>query len=105
MKWALVDERNIVRNVIVYNGVDKYTPPEGLRVMEVNDWVEKEEGVDKAAPPPSPPYDDAARKVQRDDLGMKNIALVASFEIEKKSNPALEFSAYLDMLETKIDKS
>lgn len=41
------------------------------------------------------------RKEFRDSEKAKDISLVASFNIEKKSNPALEFSAYLDSLEQK----
>jgi hypothetical protein len=41
------------------------------------------------------------RKAFRDSEKAKDISLIASYEVEKKSNPALEFSAYLDTLEQK----
>jgi hypothetical protein len=40
MKWALVDNTNTVQNLIVYDGVAAYTPPEGLTLQQVNPWVQ-----------------------------------------------------------------
>lgn len=39
MKWAWIDSNNIVRNIIVYDGIAKYSPPEGYTLEEINDWV------------------------------------------------------------------
>ena len=41
------------------------------------------------------------KKKQRDLDKVNDLSVIACFEIEKKSNPSLEFSAYLDDLELK----
>jgi hypothetical protein len=98
MKWALVDAGNVVKNLIVYDGVSRYIPPDGLSIIQVNDWVEIGELVDKAEPSPvvSDPED---QKLKRNEALKSNLALIACYEIEKKSNPDLVFSDYIDSLE------
>jgi len=39
MQWALVNAQDIVENVIVYDPELPYKPAEGLRIVEINDWV------------------------------------------------------------------
>lgn len=39
MIWALIDEDGFVRNTIEYNGVSPYNPPEGMTLLQVNNWV------------------------------------------------------------------
>lgn len=37
MKFALVDEENLIVNIIVYDGESDYTPPAGLSLVQVSD--------------------------------------------------------------------
>ncbi len=41
------------------------------------------------------------KKKVRDSEKVNDLSIIACFEVEKKSNPNLEFSAYLDSLEVK----
>lgn len=50
MKWALVDGSSIVQNIISYDGVSAYQPPQGLQLLEVNDWVHIGDNKDIAQP-------------------------------------------------------
>ena len=53
MKWALVDSNNVVQNTIAYDPAlphGPYTPPDGLTLMEVNDWCEKDQPVTDTPP-------------------------------------------------------
>lgn len=65
MKYALVNISNIVVNVIAYNPNSEYTPPSGLTVESVNDWVEIGDAVSMPEPtPPSPaPQQTAANAI------------------------------------------
>ena len=101
MKWALVDKDNIVKHLIVYDGVAEYKPADGLSLIEVNDWIDKEDHKDKLKPIDKIP-DPIEEKKTRDDLYKKDLAVVALYEIEKKSNPNLIFSDYLDNLEDQV---
>lgn len=101
MKFALVNAQDIVVNVVVYDGAE-YQPPAGLRLLEINDWLEIGDHKDKLKPVPVQD-DPAKRKEDRDRIYKNDLAIVAAFEIEKKSNPDLEFSNYLDSLEQKRD--
>lgn len=38
MKWALIDNQEIIQNIIAYDGVSEFLPPEGLTLNQVNDW-------------------------------------------------------------------
>ena len=103
MRWALVDSNNKVRNVIVYDGISPYLPPEGIVLREVNDWVEigldadiKEADVPK---PPIDPVDPVKEKAKRDSRYKEDLSMVALFDAAKKDNPNLTFSDYLDSLE------
>lgn len=51
MKWALIDKKDIVRNIIQYDGESPYTPLSWQTLEEVNDWVNI--GDNKNAPEPS----------------------------------------------------
>lgn len=104
MRWALVDKENICQNVIVYDPDSDYEPAEGLKLLEVNDWINIGDSIDKSEPQP-PPVDDAERKAERNKRYSGDMAIVGAYEIEKKSNPNLDFSDYLDSLEGKINKS
>jgi len=35
MQWALVDANGIIQNLIVYNGIHPYIPPEGFTLKQV----------------------------------------------------------------------
>ena len=50
MKWALVDSNNIVQNVIVYDGVSPYTPPDSLSAQQVNDWLNIGDDINEPQP-------------------------------------------------------
>ena len=103
MKTALVDSNGIVQNVIVLDPKSDYIPPNGWVIQDVNNWVNI--GDDVSMPEPVPPVvDETERKQKRDKLYSGDMAVVAAYEIEKKSNPNLTFSAYLDTLEGKINK-
>ena len=39
MIWVLVDSNNVVKNIIVYDGVAPYAPPEGLVLKQASDSV------------------------------------------------------------------
>lgn len=101
MKWALIDSQNIVKNIIAYDGVSPYRVPDGMSLVQINDWVGRDEPMDKSAPLPPVDRDPADVKAKRDEVNKSNLALIAAFEIEKKTNPLLEWSAYLDSLEQK----
>lgn len=102
MKWALVDAQNIVKNIIVYDGVSPYRVPDGLSLMQINDWVGREEPVNKEAPlPPSRPSDEDV-KLKRNEAEKNNLALKAVYLIEKRRLPNLTFSDYLDQLEAEV---
>ena len=47
MKWALVDSNNIIQNTIAYDGTTEYVPAEGLTLVQVNDWLDISDPVDK----------------------------------------------------------
>lgn len=40
MRYALINELDIVVNIIEYNGLTPYEPAEGLRLVPVNEWIE-----------------------------------------------------------------
>ena len=46
--------------------------------------------------------DESDRKASRDTEKANDLTLKASYLIEKKSNPDITFSAYLDMLEAEV---
>jgi hypothetical protein len=103
MRWALVDSNNKVLNVIVYDGSSLYEPEEGMKLREINDWVQvgldadiREEDVPK---PPIDPIDHVKEKSMRDAKYKQDLSMVALFDAARKSNPQLTFSAYLDNLE------
>jgi hypothetical protein len=48
---------------------------------------------------------EADRKLSRNKEKGSDLAIIAAFEIEKKSNPDLQFSDYLDYLEDKVENS
>lgn len=42
MRWALVDANSVIQNLIEYDPAlphGPYTPPDGLTLQEVNDWL------------------------------------------------------------------
>lgn len=47
MSWALVDDSGKIKNIIVYNGHDPYTPPDGLKLIEVSDDKKIDDLLDK----------------------------------------------------------
>ena len=98
MKWALINEDGMVVNIIAYDGKAPYRPADGLSLVEVNDWVEIGEHKD-ADKKPSVVEDPADVKRRRDKELAADLSLKATFRIEKRSNPSLTFSEYLDQLE------
>lgn len=50
MKWALVNSDSIIKNVITYDGVSEYTPPDDLNLMQVPDWLNMEDHINKPEP-------------------------------------------------------
>ena len=96
MKWALVDKDNIVVNVIVYSQGSDFVPPEGIEILEVNDWLNIGDNVDKLKPAEMQPKPQN-KKDRNMDLA-NNLAVVAAFELEKKSNAVLNFGDYIDTL-------
>lgn len=53
LKYALIDADNIIRNIIEYDGVSAYKPPTGLRVQQVEDWLDIGHNANDPAPPPN----------------------------------------------------
>jgi len=49
-EWALVDANGIVQNIIVYDGSSPYTPPQGLTLEQVNNWVQIGQNVNTPQP-------------------------------------------------------
>lgn len=72
--------------------------------MSNRDWMEYQTWI-KAGNQPNPPIpkDDSARKKNRDTSYKENLAMVALFNEAKKSNPTLDFSSYLDSVESTKD--
>lgn len=99
MRYALVDENNVVVNVIEYNGSDPYTPPAGLTIKSVDDWIDI--GHDADLPlPVSPVIDEAQAKEMRDTNAANDLSLVASYKMALANNPDLSFSDHMDDLES-----
>ena len=101
MKWALIDSNEIVQNLIEYDGTEKYSPPDDMSLVQVDDWVEIGMYSD-ADKPPVTIEDDASIKIRRNLALSKDLSLRASFRIEKRRNPDLTFSDYLDQLESEV---
>ena len=102
MIWALVDSNDVVLNRIEYDGKAKVSYPDGIKVMEVNDWVAMGQNISVAKPAPKPERTAAELKTQRNEALSKDLSLKAAFLLERKANPDLTFSAYLDMLEAEV---
>jgi hypothetical protein len=100
MRMALVDDKGIVKNVIVYDPSKEWNPPAGLTLVEVNDWVNIDDAYDKPLPPPPPHKTEEERKQERNAAAKNELSLIASFNIEKKTNPNISFSDFLDGLES-----
>ncbi len=71
MKWALVDNDLICRAVIVYNGEDAYTPPEGLTLEQVNDWIAVDDNINAPEPQPEEITLEEKRKIMSDKAFME----------------------------------
>lgn len=52
MKYALVNASNVVENLIIYREGSQYTPPAGLTLRQVNDWVKINDDADINEPLP-----------------------------------------------------
>lgn len=50
MKWALVDSDSIIKNIIIYDGISEYSPPDGLNLTQVEDWLNMNEHIDSPQP-------------------------------------------------------
>lgn len=55
MKWGLVDSNLICQSVIVYDPTNLYTPPDGLTLQEVNDWIVPGDNINTSEPIPVEP--------------------------------------------------
>jgi len=99
MRYALVDANDLVVNVIEYDGVQPYKPKDGLSLIEVNDWIEIGDNKDTEKKPPVV-QDIIEAKQRRNEVFKRDLSLKASYKLEKKDNPALKFSDYLDQLES-----
>jgi hypothetical protein len=71
-----------------------------MTMIEIEDWVNIGDDANKPKPV-APVKDAAALKAERNAAYKNDLALVASFDMEKKNNPGLTFSDYLDSLELK----
>lgn len=98
MNWALVNESGIVENIIEYDGVEPYIPADGLSLLEINDWIDISDHKDAAKKPPVL-VDEVEAKIRRNNYLSEDLSLKATFRIEKRVNPALNFSDYIDTLE------
>ena len=101
MKYALIDSQGKVENIVVYDGKEPYKPAEGLALVEVNDWLEIGQNKDDQARALVQP-DPVADKLRRNESFKNDLSLKASYRIEKRDNPALKFSDYLDQLESEV---
>lgn len=57
MKYALVDNSGTVKNIIAYDPAEPYgpyTPPDGVTLTQINNWVEIEGNVNDPEPTPVP---------------------------------------------------
>lgn len=54
LKYALIDADNIIRNVIDYDGSSQYKPPAGLRLQQVESWLDIGHNANDPEPPPPP---------------------------------------------------
>lgn len=99
MKWALVNNENVVMNVVDYDGVSSLEPIDGLQLLEVNDWINIGDSIDMPQPVSSSSWTAEELKQMRNDAMSQNLAIVACYRIEQKANPTLTFSDYLDQLE------
>ncbi len=107
MRWALVNEQNIVINIIAYNGSDPFIPPQGIRLREVQDWLQIGLDADIAEHDvprtPVDPVDPVREKAKRDAYYKNDLSMIALFNLAKQTNPQLQLSAYLDSLEVLRD--
>jgi len=75
---------------------------EDITLREIEDWVNigmladiKQDDVPKPIP-----IDPVVIKKQRDVYYKENLAMVAMYNETKKTNPQLDFSSYLDSIES-----
>lgn len=54
MKYALIDSNGLIQNLIVHNPSSSYTPPSGLAIASVNDWLHVGQHITDAAPTSTP---------------------------------------------------
>ena len=57
MRWAIVDGNGEIQNIIAYDGISAYAPPNGFTLQQVNDWLGIGSGINDTQPPtpPAPP--------------------------------------------------
>lgn len=105
MKWALVDDSNIVQNIIIYDGKSNYTPPKGFSLRQIEDWIEIGLNADlpeNQKPRPAIP-DSTAVKEKRNLFYKYDLTMIGLFQLAKVANPQLTLSDYLDSLEVVRD--
>lgn len=99
MRWSLVNEDNIVVNIIAHDGKSSIEPPDNLRLVSTNNWVSIGDNINKEKPPKPIEPTLEELKQRRNNMHKDNLALKGLYRIEKRLNPTLEFSDYLDTLE------
>jgi len=104
--WALVDSNNIVVNKIVYDKQSNYIPPKGLKLREIERWVEIGMDADISENDvPKPPVEDPEIAKKRElNSCMANLAIIACFYMEKEKNSDLTFEKYIENLKVIRDK-
>ena len=102
MRWSIVNESNVVVNIIEYDGTSPIDIKAPLRLVQTNDWVKIGEQVGKVEPEKPQPKSDAELKQLRNEVMAKNLPMLGCYRLEKKANPDLVFSDYLDDLEREV---
>lgn len=102
MRWALIDSKNKVSNIIEYDAREPYKPNEGFELRQVEDWVEIGDDADILKPESPPPLNESSVKVLRNNIYKNDLSLKYLYSNEKKTNPSLTFSDFLDNLEALV---
>ena len=64
MPWLLIDTNSIIDNVIEYDGVAEYTPPEGLTLVHYTGSVQASPGFPWNGTDPVPPAPPQPRQAE-----------------------------------------
>ncbi len=55
MQYAIIDPNGVIINLVAYDGVSKFTPAGGTKLVKVNDWLHLGDNQNDPQPAPSPP--------------------------------------------------